>query len=590
MAEEESNNITEKDPEIKTQNIPEINNLINSSDDKAVKEIELKESDESLLQDTSAPIKSIKKSKFDWIKSKPFIISTSVILLLMVLISIPATRYSILGIFIKEKYSLNVLDSQTGNPVIGADVVIKNHHYTTDSRGSVSASLSVGNRNISISKKYYATLNNKILVPFSQKNPQVIKLTATGRMVSIKVVNKITKNAVANILITADGASSKTDSSGNANIVLSASNQTAKGIISGQGYTNQNVTINIVASNTYQIVPSGYIYYLSNSSGTVDVVKSSLDGLNHSTVLTGVSSMGIYDTSLYPSSDWSYVALVANRNNQKPCLTIIKSSNDIPTIVDQTNGNYIVYGWDSNDTLIYSVQNTNLPSGTNGEYTLKSYNPSSNSVSTIDSSSSASNNGVTVGEFFNAVTMLPNNTLIYGKSWAGNINGFSGLQINIISVNNNGTGKKTLQQFDQSQYSQAINSHYSGANKVLLWLYQNNTNSASYFQYTDGKLNPIANNNPLVSGIYNYPLSYPVSADGTKVAYSSNVNGHNAIYVANADGSSPKQLALLGNSYNTYSWFNNDYIIINNNNNEFLIMPTNGTTTQSNLIKISDHL
>ena len=586
---EQSNDLENKNTE-KKNNIPTVEMNDNNPDDQAVKEIEISESDESLKSHADSPIPPIKKSRFGWIKSKPFIITTSIVPIIVLLLAIPLTRYQILGLFIKGQYSLNVVDSQTDSPVIGADVVIKNKHYTTNAQGFINISTNVGNHSLSIEKKYYATYTAKILIPFSQKKPQVINLVATGRMVSIKVVNKINKSPVADILVTADGTSTKTDASGNASIVLSASNQTTKGIISGKGYSTQNVTINTSTNNSYQILPSGYVYFLSNSSGTVDVVKSSLDGTNHSTVLVGTSSMGIYDTSLYPSSDYAYMALVANRNNQKPCLTIIKSSNDSPVIVDQTNGNYTIYGWDSNNTLIYSVQNNNLPVGTAGEYSLKSYNPTSNSVSTIDSSSSATNFGVTIGEYFSAVTMLPNNTLVYGKSWTGNTSGFSGLQINLISVNDNNTGKKTLQQFDQSQYSQTVNSHYSGANSVLLWLFPVSSNSATYFQYSDGKLNPIANNNPIISNIYNTPSLYSVSADGTKVAYTSNVNGHNAIYVANSDGSSPKQLALLGNSYSTYSWFNNDYLILNNGNNEFLIMPASGTTTQANLIKISDHL
>jgi hypothetical protein len=590
MSEEEKIILEEKNAERKAQDIPEVPAEPENLDDSAVKDIEIKESNESLQREFNMPTDKSNKYKFKWIKSKPFIFLSSFVVILVLIFSIPLTRYSILGIFLKVKYSLNVVDNQTGSPVIGADVLIKGKHYTTNSQGSINASVNIGNQNITISKKYYASLTNKILVPFNQKSQKVIKLTATGRMVPIKIVNKINKKPVANILITADGVSAKTDNNGNASIVLSANNTSAKGIISGQGYNNQNVTIYINGGGMFDIVPSGSIYYLSNSSGTVDVVKSSLDGANRSTVLIGNSSMGIYNTNLYPSSDWAYIALVANRNNQKPCLTIIRTSNDSPSIIDQTNGNYIVYGWDSNNTLIYSVQNTNVPAGTSGEYSLKSYNPLSNSVSTIDSSASATNNGITVGETFNAVTMLPNNTLIYSKVWTGNINGFSGLQINIVSVNDNNTGKKTLQQFDQSQYSQLVSSHYSGANSFLLWIYQYNNNAASYFQYIDGKLNPIANNNPLTNGVFNYSMSYPVSADGTKVAYSSNVNGHNAIYVANSDGSSPKQLALLGNSYNAYSWVNNDYIIINNNNNEFFIMPATGTTLQPDLIKISDHL
>ena len=240
---EQANNLDNKNTE-EINNIPAVEINDNNPDDQAVKEIEINESDESLKSEQNNIEIPAKKSRLGWIKSKPFIISVSIALIVVLLLAVPLTRYQILGLFVKGKYSLNVIDSQTGSPVIGADVVIKNKHYTTNSQGAINISTNVGNQSLNINKKYYATYNAKILIPLSQKKPQVINLVATGRMVSIKVINKINKSPVTDILVTADGTSTKTDASGNASIVLSASNQTTKGIISGKGYNTQNVTIN----------------------------------------------------------------------------------------------------------------------------------------------------------------------------------------------------------------------------------------------------------------------------------------------------------------------------------------------------------
>ena len=562
-----------------------------SIEDKAIKEIEAVEGDNALDDELDKPIENILKNKNKWYKSKVFIVSSSLIAIVALIIIIPFTRYKVFGLFIHEKYTVTVIDKQTGLPVTGATIQLGNKKYVTGPHGKSVISANVGNQKISISKKYYSNLTKDIFVPFSQKQSENLSLVAIGRQVSITVTNSISKKAVSGALITADGTVATTDSMGKAKIVLSANYSTVRGVISGKGFNNLNAEINIGSSinNSFQILPSGSVYFLSNSSGNIDVVKTSLDGSNLTTVLAGKGTESIYNTSLTPNRSWSYIALVSNRNNTKPCLTIINTSNDSSYVVDQTNGTYNIIGWDSNDNLIYNVRNDNIPNGSAGQFQLKTYNASSNQINVIDQTNSQTSGTNMTSEVFDTINLLPNNSIIYSKSWSGDTSSFKNLQMIIEAVNSNNTGKITLQQFDQASYGSFISSHLNGPETVVLWLYPLSSNTATLFQYSNYKFSTLTNNQ-VINNLYSMPSTYPLASSIDKVIYSSNVNGHSAIISSSTDGSSQKQLALLGNTYSTYSWFGDDYIILNNNGNEFFIMPAIGITDPSSLIKISDHL
>ena len=566
-------------------------NETDTKDEKAIKEIELIESDDALNDEKTETTKITSINHKKWFLYKKLYIPAIAIFLLALIFIIPYTRYKILGLFLSEKYSITVIDSQSLQPVISANVSIDGKVYKTNTSGKAIIKAKVGNQNISISKQYYASYSHKIIVPISQKNTLRINLTATGRQVAILVTNKIDKQPVSGMIVSSSGSSQKTNISGIAFLVLPADKKIANGTISGTGYNNSKITIDVNSTgNHYLVVPSGSIYYLSNTSGLVDVVKANLDGSNQTTVLAGNISEGIYDTSLNPSSDWSYLALVANRNNSKPCLSIIQTSNDSSYIVDSTNGNYNIIGWDSNNTLVYTVQNNNLPAGSMGEYELKSYNSATNQTKVLYQSGSQTNSTSTINEVFNSVNLMPNNSVVYSTAWVGNVAQFNDLLMNITSINDNGTGQKTLQQFSQSSYSPIITSHFYQANNLIFWLYPLSSSATNYYQYVNSQFSPLSGSSSIVSSIYTNPINYPESPSGSKVVYANNINGHSAVYTSDLNGNNPKQLGLYNNTYVPYSWYTGNYIIVNKSNNEFYIMSSTQPTIQQDLLKICNHL
>ena len=130
-----------------------------SIEDKAIKEIEAVEGDNALDDELDKPIETILKNKNKWYKSKVFIVSSSIIAIVTLIIIIPFTRYKVFGLFIQEKYTVTVIDKQTGLPVTGATIQLGNKKYVTGPHGKSVISANVGNQKISISKKYYSNLS-----------------------------------------------------------------------------------------------------------------------------------------------------------------------------------------------------------------------------------------------------------------------------------------------------------------------------------------------------------------------------------------------------------------------------------------------
>ena len=72
-----------------------------SIEDKAIKEIEAVEGDNALDDELDKPIETILKNKNKWYKSKVFIVSSSIIAIVTLIIIIPFTRYKVFGLFIQ---------------------------------------------------------------------------------------------------------------------------------------------------------------------------------------------------------------------------------------------------------------------------------------------------------------------------------------------------------------------------------------------------------------------------------------------------------------------------------------------------------
>src|SRR6266702_2684554 len=115
----------------------------------------------------------------------------ALVVIIVILAAIPLTRYAIAGTVLKQNMSVVVMDSQTHQPVSNASLTLAGKTVLTNGQGQASVRVPVGNKTLTLSKKYYTSLSEHVLVPIRKPYTLQLQLKATGRQVPITVTNKI---------------------------------------------------------------------------------------------------------------------------------------------------------------------------------------------------------------------------------------------------------------------------------------------------------------------------------------------------------------------------------------------------------------
>lgn len=226
---------------------PAANEYDDAATEQAVDEIVAKEGDTVLavedaqrasLAGDAAAKKPKHRSKNIFKRKKTWLIILLVVL--AAIFGVPYTRYKVLGLGIKNSAVITIIDSQTNSPVSDAVVKLAGAEAKTDAKGVVLLRAGVGERTLTVSKRYYRTVTQKYFVGFNDNHTDV-RLVATGRLVPVTVVNSITGQPVANVKIQVAGTTAKTDTKGKATIALPSSS-TADAKLSLTGYNTADVT------------------------------------------------------------------------------------------------------------------------------------------------------------------------------------------------------------------------------------------------------------------------------------------------------------------------------------------------------------
>src|SRR5262249_9184748 len=153
---------------------------------------------------------------------------------------------------------------------------------------------------------------------------------------------------------------------------------TQQATISAKGYNPLSgkllVTSQAISDNSFAVTPAGKLYFLSNLSGKIDVVKTDLDGTNRQTVLAGTGYENQYSTVLLASRDWKYLALYVQRKaTGNPEIDLIDTSTDTMSNIDEGNASFALVGW-AGDRFVYRVNRYGVPAWQSGQQALKSFN------------------------------------------------------------------------------------------------------------------------------------------------------------------------------------------------------------------------
>lgn len=516
----------------------------------------------------------------------------AVVIIVGGLMGVPLTRYDILGVVIKSQMTVKAVDSKSGAPVSGASVQVGNQAVETDASGEAVLRVHAGSRVMTVSKKYYAGYTHKELVTLSTgHNKFTVPLIAEGRQVPVKVVDAITGKPLANAVIVVQEAKTKTDKNGMVNVVIPSSATSQKVTVSLAGYNTLPTTITADASldkNTFDLVPAGKLYFLSNLSGKIDVVKTNLDGSDRQTVLAGTGSEDRNTTSLLASRDWKYLALLSNRSGNGASVYIIDTTNgDKLSTIDQGAASFSLLGW-SGDTLVYQTARTAVSDWQANQQALKSYDAATGQSLLLDQTqASGTSENDYVKQFFNTPYII-GSQLVYVKGWVGSFSDaaqVSSKQAELDSIGVNGTGHKTLKTFAPAS---GANINYLAPTAVLykpgnLHISFSDGNADTFYSYDGSQVSPDPNMTDTTFYQTTY-TTYLLSPSGNQTFWAEQRDGKNTLFVGNADGSSPKQIASLSD-YNAYGWYTDNYLLVSKSGSELYIMPAAG----GNALKITDY-
>lgn len=512
----------------------------------------------------------------------------AIAILLAAVFALPMTRYKILGLVVKESVTITVLDSKSQSPISNAQVTLAGHSAKTDAYGHVKISAGLGQRALSIQKLYYQDLETNYFVGLKVKNPSY-RLAATGRLVPISVVNHITGQPISGAVITSQKTTAKTNSKGLAEIALPTKAASYSGRLTARGYlsTDINITVTdkLVKTNKFDLSPSGQIYFLSNRSGVLDVVKSNLDGSGRQTVLAGTGHEDAHATSLLASRDWRFLILKAHREGAQAALYMIDTSNDKVTQFD-SKADFTLIGWYGH-RFMYESQKLNPSYWQPGTLAIKSYEAERQQLSLLDQNQAEGASGNYAYQIFSNFYIL-DNLLLYNTYWNGYTGtltpyNLTGKNDTVRGIQPDGQAKKDYKTLSSTN-NNFIQASLYAPGSVYFAVYDKTT-KISYYEFEAGSVKS-ANIDQAT-----FDKSYPtflVSPSGRATLWSELRDGKNTMFIGDASASNKKEIASLS-EYAPYGWFADDYILLSKNNSELYIAPASQISRAHPPVKITDY-
>ncbi|HUD10479.1 MAG TPA: carboxypeptidase-like regulatory domain-containing protein [Candidatus Saccharimonadales bacterium] len=576
--------------------------------DQAIDDVVRQEGDEVLAAEDSELAKAFVPVKLPWYKKifakKKIWIPLTILIILLVLAAVPFSRYKILGLVWKQNIPLVILDAQTHQPVSRATIVLRNVQGLTDSDGKLTLRVPVGNATVTISKHYYKTTQQKLLVPLHDPHTSTITLMATGRQVPLQVIDEISHQPIANATVVADKTSVRTNEKGTAVIVLPANKSSAVGQITtpSSAYNQAAVTIKISSNpgstNTFQLTPSGKVYFLSNASGKIDVVSTNIDGSDRQTILAGTGNESPTATQFSHSADWKYLALLTTRTSNSSdngtLYYINPTTGQISTIQSGIQTYISIIGWSADDHLIYTASSATLGSWQSGGELLESYNPATGKSTLLDQTTAeGTSSSDYAAQSIENEFILPNNTVLYTKRWTSSYPttsvSSSDKQMGIYTINTNGTGIQAIKTFptDFTTYLSVIENTPDD-----YYIAQQNIPIPAYYEFIDKTLRvaPSSVNAQTFNNYFSAATTvYYLSPDATSTVWSALHDGNSVIYRGDSNANNPSQIATLNSMYGVAGWFTNNYVLVEKNYSELYIMPKTGLTSNLQPLKITDY-
>lgn len=546
------------------------------------------EAAETMESVPETPMKIKKQSKLKRFLStkKGKVISSllSLVIIVAVLAAIPSTRYGIASNFIKKDVRVSVIDASTDKPVSDALVKIGDQSAMTSATGEATLrAVPAGEYSVSITKKYYKDASASYVVPILNNTAELkTDLQATGRQVEVRVSNLITKAVLAKASIVVEGTSAITDDKGMAVVVVPADKKTLPATVSLVGYNDKKVTITVAeqaGKNNIVLTPEGKLFYLSNQTGTINVMKSNLDGTSATVVVKGTGNEEKLSTSLLAARDWRYLALEARRDTDKKAqLYLVDTKTGALKIIDQGDANFELVGW-SDHRFIYKVVRNNKKLWESGQTALKAYDADSDALATLDQSSADGASEYDHRREYIGDTYILDQKIVYAKLWYGGSKYNSqpiGKKDSIVSVSPEGKNKQVLKEFvfQHNMYiSQKVYKPQEISYRVVI-----DNGQPSFYEYEDGVVKGVSNSD---EKFFDFYPTFLISPSDNKTFWYEYRDGKNTLFVGDKNGENGTQVASLSD-YSTYGWFTDDYLLLSKDKSELYIVAANKPISATN--------
>lgn len=526
-----------------------------------------------------------------WWKQKRVTIPLAIVLVVAAILAIPFTRFLVLSWAWRENVTLTIVDSSNNKPVTDASVSLAGKHAVTNSLGKVTLqSVPIGYHTLKVEKTHYKTSDAQIVVDvFSSAQNRQQAIVATGRPLTVKVVDRLTNKPVVDATISDGKATTfgRTDGEGRATVVIPV-NKKELDVSVAAGKYRVLVTKLTLQSATLQLIPDGNLYFLSKQSGKIDVVKSGLDGSNRKVVVAGTGDENDQTTTLLASQDWKYLVLKAKRAPNKPeSLFLIDTSNDSMKLLDEGNVSFNLIGWSGHHFMYHTARSES-------QYwrakltAIKSYNAEKGTLATLDENASdpASNSTMSLYEIFGSYYIL-DNALVYTKYWvdSGSImeSMQQGKQSVIVSARPDGTSRKTIKSFGVTSVS-AIVSRLYAPQEIY---YQINDRSSpakfTYGEYEGGNYKDVKQ----VDFGKTYP-TFLMSPSGSASFWYEERDGKNALFVGDKNAGNKEEL-VAKSELKPYGWLTDDYLLLQKKDSELYITTKEQLKAGAEPLKVGDY-
>lgn len=488
-------------------------------------------------------------------------------------------RYAVQNAFGSAQVNITVVDSKTSQPIPDVKILLADASYTTDAKGTLSVQkVAFGKQTIKASKSAYAESSKMFVVDSSAQSVR-LSLHPTGTPLTFMIMNYVTGRPVSGAKVSFGDSSALADAKGAVAMTIppqTSNDVTLKLVASGYNDASLKVTLGKTGAASVSMVPAGKLYFLSKASGTIDIVKTDLDGTNRKVVLAGTGKELDQSTVLLATRDWKYLMLRARRDSANEALYIVDTHDDSTTLVDKASTDISPTGW-VDHKFIYSATNDSVAYTAAGRSLIKSYNADASKLTTVDQNQAMPEAGAV--QSFSSLSIVGDGYL-YGRNWGY---AASGRQTEIVLVDAQGT-KKVLKTYASEEVS-SVYIAVTAPEAAYIGLLAN-TGEPKVVEYSAGRIKDTTaiSFNDVVTTVFPTKV---VSPSDKLTYWAEDRDGKKTLLAGDQSGQSGK-VTLNQGEYAVYGWYGDDYVLLSKDGSQLYIAPAH-VDGQLKPIKLSDY-